>query len=123
MPSHLCACHYGPDGLCIWCKMGVPDKVPHVPGVQDLPPPVSYGDSSSAPTYIPFSPFMRRNAQRSAVEALGQDLAFALGLLSEDELVADQEIDPILGTGKKSQAVRPLPRSGPWFDFSTDCRK
>lgn len=130
MPSHICACHFGKDGRCIWCGLGPADKQATF-GPQPLPPPVSYGDSKQAPVYKPFSPWGRAQARRSAVEFMGKELAaIVLGTLEEEDNPKplssheDNRPDAILGRGlKRFGADRPLPKSGPWSDFATDVRR
>lgn len=97
MAAHSCACHYGPDGRCIWCHAGVPDKVPHVPGVINLPPPTSYGTAKKGSTYIPFSSWGRQQVRRSALEFLGEDMAAIL--TDEPDLLKLLKHDKIIGAG------------------------
>jgi hypothetical protein len=120
MPTHTCACHYGPDGRCIWCHNGVPDKVPHVPGVETLPPPTSLGQSSK-PQYIPFSSWGRQNARRSFTEALGREFVSMLAPEAEDDpltvllkLASERRgLDKLIGAGmKESSGPRPVMRKG-----------
>ena len=118
MPAHTCACHYGPDGLCIWCHNGIPDKVPHaIPGVEDLSPPITYGKpAGNGSNYRPISAWGRAQVKRSAMECLPGDL---LGLWSEDEIdvlaqmaLARRSPDRIVGSGLKLEGARPVIRAG-----------